>query len=123
MDYSFKKLLGMPFNSVAEEYEGVIQVDSMRHIINIKGISLNDSLSNNSDVIVFYDIVGDGQPLMVIERIDTKQWKSLALRKRVREMKEFVKEKFVVTVVRNKKGFVDITLIKRSVYDKLSKKT
>lgn len=56
MGYSFKKLLSMSFNTVLEQYDDIIQADSARHIVNIKGSYMNDSFSDDSMVVVFYDI-------------------------------------------------------------------
>lgn len=120
MGYSFKKLLSMSFNTVLEQYDDVIQVDSARHIVNIKGSYMNDSFSDDSMVVVFYNIIGDEKPLLVIERVKAKQWRKLTFRKRVRETKNSIKGEYVVSIGKTKRGFVDIILTKRSIYDRMA---
>lgn len=115
----FNKLLKEKFSDVAEEYEGVVDVHTAQKIVVIKGKGTNDTISDSSDVLVYYDVVGDSRPLIVIERISGAEITRCKVKRAVRRLNRELRGRYTVTLKRAGNNYYDVILVKTSIADAL----
>lgn len=118
---AYKNLITRTFSEALEEYRGISGSNTPRKILTIKGEQDNDTLSNESDIIAYYDLAGDTCPLLVIERIPKRVFRREGLKLKLRKATEELSGKYVVLIDKTKKASIDVILVKESIYDELGK--
>jgi hypothetical protein len=83
----------------------------------LNGNTLN-TYSNNSDILVYFDIINPDRPLLVVERVDDSEFESVeALKKFIDDVNNEVEEYVASYNIVEDKNYVDITLVRNNVYD------
>lgn len=81
-----------------------------------------ESYSNNSDIIVYYDILNADRPLLVVERVPDSEFESAEqLEEFVKETNELIEDYVVAYAVVEDKEYVDISLTRNRLYENIIK--
>lgn len=81
-----------------------------------------ESYSNNSDIIVYYDILNADRPLLVVERVPDSEFESAEqLEEFVKETNELIEDYVVAYDVVEDKEYVDISLTRNRLYENIIK--
>lgn len=81
-----------------------------------------ESYSNNSDIIVYYDILNADRPLLVVERVPDSEFESAEqLEEFVEETNKLIEDYVVAYDVVEDKEYVDISLTRNRLYENIIK--
>lgn len=81
-----------------------------------------ESYSNNSDIIVHYDILNSDRPILVVERVPDSEFESAEqLEEFINETNKLIKDYVVAYDVVEDKEYVDISLTRNGLYENIIK--
>lgn len=111
----YNRLLKTTFMEMTTEYDGVTSVNFSRRVVNVNGLEENDTLGTKSEVIIFYDLLGDASPLLLIERISTDDVPYRVAKKFVKNFRDVKDYRAVIYKVSNSE--YDVIVVKDSIVE------
>lgn len=120
----YSNILNVKFSEIREKFKKFDSLDVGKRIITLTNMKELDTVSDDSDVIVYYNVMGDTTPVMLIERIKMSSIKEKQLRK---DIETFNKEsgEYIANIIRVKKeskqaeDYLDILVVRERVYENL----
>ena len=112
----YSKILKLTYTEAVKAFPQFESVNSIRKVITFKNDSSLSTYSSKSDVIVYYDIVSDSAPLLLIERLKRSDVKLFSLNKAVKKLNKLLSDHVAVTRVSDDKMYVDIVVVKNNIY-------
>jgi hypothetical protein len=117
MIYDFLKL---SFEELVEKYPQADCVDRARKAVAFTEGNTLDTFSDNSDVLLYYDCLKPDRPLMVVERLtDEEAVSAEALESFIDGLNIMYDDYVFYYNVLTDKEYVDVTAVRRNVYDVL----
>lgn len=116
----YNEILKLTYTEAIRAFPQFESVNSMRKVITFKNDSSLDTYSSKSDIIVYYDIVSDSTPLLLIERLQKKGVNSFTLNKAMSKLNKSLHGYVAVTQVSDDKQFVDIVVVKDNIYKSIT---
>lgn len=116
----YKDVLNLSYSQCREVYPQFVSIDKANKVIAMKNGNDIDSISNESDILVYYDIIVDSKPLMLVERISCKDKSVGEVEQIVEKERVFIPNYHFNITVSEDKCFVDVVLMDRNVYERLS---
>lgn len=116
----YKNILSSSYTQIRQKYQKFESINSVRKIITFKNDETLDSYSRLSDVVVYYDVISDSTPLLLVERLQRCDVRMFHLKMVVRKLnKELIG--YVASVEQSDDNtFVDIVVVKSNIYNSLS---
>ena len=62
----FDSILNASYEEARQRFSKFLFVDTLQRRISVKGDGISDSLSKDSDIIIYYSLVGDNKPLLIL---------------------------------------------------------
>ena len=119
----YEQILIKRYKEAVDEFGQYGQVDSLRRTITFHDCKEIESLSDNSDVIVWFDgIAANPKPLLLVERIPAEECNIENITEMVIEFNEDSISYAAVVKEREDVGFVDVTIVCDSVYEAIAAK-
>lgn len=114
----YEEIITRTYDELREAYPEAASVfPESKMIAMLNGNTLN-TYSNNSDILVYFDIINPDRPLLVVERVDDSEFESVeALKKFIDNVNNEVEEYVASYNIVEDKNYVDITLVRNNVYD------
>lgn len=113
-------ILNCNYKELREKYPMPNSFSNGRKAVSLKNAEDIDSFSNKSDILVYYDLVDESTPLMIVERVPDEEFSSVEeLEAMVDRLNNEISGYVVRYSVAEDKEFVDITLVKKNIYDAL----
>lgn len=113
----YSTILETPYSKAREKFTRFDGVDSVRHILTVKSAYVSrDAISEDSDIIIYYSMVNDTTPLVVIERMRKEEAKRLMIKKVVKSLKKEIKG-YMVNISTEHNDYVDVVLVKNNIYE------
>lgn len=115
----YEQILGVRWSEVrTEKYFGYVAIDPVKRIITIRNNCTVDSFSDSSDIVVYYNMLEDSYPILVVERVAKK---SCSKRKFKAAMKKLRQEMSEYRLLQSEYDeYYDIVLIKDSLFISLT---
>ena len=110
---AFEGLVNVPYDEVAE-YEGVTSVNSIRGVINISGTRNNDTLFDDSNLIVIYEIMDRSQPEVIIERAPKKTHSRFIVKRLVKRLRKQLQGTHIVSLSVDREHY-DVVLVDKDL--------
>lgn len=108
-------MLSLTYSQAVEEYPAT-GISTARKAITIRNTESVESISNGSDIIVYYDLVSDSTPLLLVERINVTEIDLDDLHQQARQLDDAL-EGYVVQVVDcDNPDYYDVVVVKRNIY-------
>jgi len=79
-----------------------------------------DSYAKDSDIVVYYDIVTDSNPLVLVERLDSVSYKFADVKKALDNERKVINGYSVTVTKSSDSRFIDIVLTMSNIYEALS---
>ena len=117
----YQDILNMTYNQCRETYPNFKSISRAKKMISMKNDSSIDSYSDDSDIIVMYDMVDDSKPLVLDERLDAKGYRLSEVRAHIGKVERELEDYCAVVVLSDDKKFIDIVLTLKSIYQALLK--
>ena len=120
----YSNILNVKFSEIREKFRKFDSVDVGKRIITLTNLEELDTVSDDSDIIVYYNVMGDTTPVMLVERIMVSSIKE----KQIGEYVEtFNREngEYVASIKKTKLGskptesYLDILVVRKRVYENL----
>lgn len=119
----YSNILNVKFSEIRKKFVKFDSVDAGKRIITLTNLEGLDTVSNDSDIIVYYNVMENTTPVMLVERVSTVTVQE----KQVRAMAELFNQEnkeYVASVKRVKKtkkagDYLDILVVRRRVYENL----
>lgn len=115
----YSGLLNVLYSEARDVFKAYIGNDSAKRIITLKNIDSLDTLSNNSDILLYYNVLQNSTPLLLVERMSRKEARKVHAKREVRKMKHSLHNYVANYKVSDDKKFVDIIVMKGNVYENL----
>ncbi len=68
----YSNIINVKFSEVREKFPGFQGIDKVKRIFTLANVEGLDTFADSSDVIVFYNVMEDSTPILVIERVENK---------------------------------------------------
>jgi len=114
-------IMDTTYSKAREKYEQFVDTDSAKRIIAIKNSASISSLSDTSDIIIYYSVIEDSTPLLAVERMDKSEVKMWRVRRVVKKVNRENQHYKAAWSISDDKKYVDIIVVKRSIYESLYK--
>lgn len=120
----YSNILNVKFSEIREKFRKFDSVDVGKRIITLTNLEELDTVSDDSDIIVYYNVMGNTTPVMLVERIMVSSIKE----KQIGEYVEtFNREngEYVASIKKTKLGskptesYLDILVVRKRVYENL----
>lgn len=117
----YRDLLTMSYEEAREREDLQFTVNTTRKIITFTNTPELNCYGESSDVMVYYDVINNGPPLLVVERISKCECKYRRLKREVCKIKKQVEScGYVINVSASPTGgYYDIILVNKNVYANL----
>lgn len=115
----FNQLVSLTYNEARETYPEFEDLNRVERTIVMHNSAKIDSMSNNSDIIVYYDIVENSKPLLIIERIPQAEYSLKALKMKIKQINESISGYKVVLSTKKSKGYYDVLVVAQSIYSSI----
>lgn len=122
----YNEVLSYTYLEAREVYPQFTSMSKERKIVSMKNEGLIDSFTNDSDIIVYYDMIEDSPPLLLIERLCLKEsgiCKGFFNRGKLQwKVRKFHKEitDYYISLEKSKLGnYLDIIVVKKNIIDNI----
>lgn len=111
----FKEIFNLTYSEARERYPEFETKSKTRKAITMKnGVNI-DSVSNNSDILVYYDMLQDSAPLLLVERIPKSEAGWWKMRKVVKYINDDIDGYKASMQKSSDKKYVDLIVIKENI--------
>lgn len=119
----YSKILNVKYSEIRERFVKFDAVDIGKRIITLSNLEYLDTVSNDSDIVVYYNVMGDTTPIMLVERLDASTVQERKVKVLVGQFNSENGE-YVATLRKVKKdkgmgSYLDVTVVRRRVYENL----
>lgn len=118
----YKGILEMSMSSLLQREDLTYEINRLKGIITFRATSDLDAFSDKSNVIVYYSVLEDSKPLLLVERIPVNVMSIKALKRRVRRCSEDSSMlNYMITIDKSEdKDYIDVVFIVKNVYTNLT---
>ena len=114
----YDELLSVKFSVVRQKLNCLDSVDKVKRVFTISRVRGFETLSEDSDIILIYNVMGDTTPIILIERVAIYDGCLEMIKKK---LEGFVNTEYYAEIedYECKRDFIDVVLIRRSLYESL----
>ena len=116
---TFKKILSLTYSEARAQYPVAGNVCAARRIITFRNDTNVDSLSSESDVVVYYDVVTESTPLLLVERIKRSEMTFEEVLKYTRQIQEELDDYVIQAVECSNIDYIDIVIVKKNIVENI----
>ncbi|MCI9050337.1 MAG: hypothetical protein HFI05_00195 [Lachnospiraceae bacterium] len=115
----YKDILCLSYTQVRKKFPEFESINSVRKVVTFKNTYELDTYANDSDIIAYYDVIGDSTPLLLIERQLKSKVRISKIKLIIKRFNKENKEYIASFHISNNKKYIDITIVKRNIYESL----
>jgi len=116
----YSNIINVRFSEVREKFPGFHGLDKAKRIFTLMNVGGLDTFEDNSDVIVFYNVMEDSTPILVIERVENKAGQVKKAKDAVMKFNKAVTGYIAeVQPVKKTDPYFDIKVVRRSLHDQI----
>ena len=115
----YKDILCLSYTQVMKKFPEFESINSVRKVVTFKNTYELDTYANDSDIIAYYDVIGDSTPLLLIERQLKSKVRISKIKLIIKRFNKENKEYIASFHISNNKKYIDITIVKRNIYESL----
>lgn len=119
----YSKILNVKYSEIRERFVKFDAVDIGKRIITLSNLEYLDTVSNDSDIVVYYNVMGDTTPIMLVERLDASTVQERKVKALVGQFNsengEYVAALRKVKKDKGMGSYLDVTVVRRRVYENL----
>ena len=116
----YEKLLSLTYKECREMFPEYESISNSRKVVALVNNGNLDSYAKNSDIVIYYDIVTDSSPLVLVERLDSISHKFVDVKKVLDKESKSIKGYSVTVSKSSDNRFIDVVLTMRNIYEALS---
>lgn len=115
----YKNILDSSYTQVRSKFSQFESINSIRKVITFKNDNSLDTFSKLSDIIVYYDVISDSTPLLLVERIKRTDVNIFLMKIAVKKLNKLL-DGYVASIKKSSdKIFVDIVVVKSNIYNSI----
>lgn len=115
----YSDLVNTPYSQARVKFPQYVGADSAKRIISLKNTPDIDSYSSESDLVLFYSVIEDSTPLLIVERLQRKLIRLHKLKKYIKKLQRELEDYNATVQISADRKFIDIVLLKKNVYERL----
>lgn len=116
----YSNILNVKYSEIRKQFKKFDTVDIEKRVLTLTNLPYLDTVSEDSDVIVYYNVMGNTTPIMLVERIPYTKGLEREARRRLREFSEKNSEYVAKVRLGEKRSkWFDIIVVRGTVYESL----
>lgn len=117
----YSDILGATYSQVSHRFQQFVSTDVFKRVITLRNTDNIDSYSNDSDIVIYYSVIKDASPLLVVERLEKYECKFSAVKRFVKKLNKELIGYIANYQISKNKQYIDIILVKDNLYENLTK--
>lgn len=115
----YQELVQLNFTDASRRFQKIESISQTRRVIATKSTEELPTYMVGSDLVLYYDVLSDSEPLLVVERIPRKTASVWKIKRLTKRWDKHIPN-YVITVNKSQDGlFTDICLVKSNIYTNL----
>lgn len=115
----YQELVQLNFTDASRRFQKIESISQTRRVIATKSTEELPTYMVGSDLVLYYDVLSDSEPLLVVERIPRKTASVWKIKRSTKRWDKHIPN-YVITVNKSQDGlFTDICLVKSNIYTNL----